>query len=363
MDEAPPPGSGNDEHGHRATKRQKTDTKLTSTLSRTHKSPATDAVEPVKAIAPTGDIVLLLCNGTRLRVHSVVLKLASPVFRAMFGPHFSEGQNLSEANPKEVPLPDDPPESMTLICEILHHQHPSSSVRSKLLLEPLVSLVHKYDLVDAMGFKVAAFLEHELPAAKEDEFRGFEEQGLLAMAYLLKDKRSFNLISREVLIFYGGSFSDFDDPFNILPSEILVALEKHRTEVLKNLDLTITTTVTTWLQMLNSMSPGCPFSHGTPDDCCRKLLAGLLANDDNILNSLFDGSVADRFEYWRNPYRKNRTVVRATSFGDYWDSWLIDHVCTQCRASDQATKALPHLLQLAVEVQYSEISGLSLETF
>ncbi|OMP82683.1 hypothetical protein BK809_0006993 [Diplodia seriata] len=220
MDEAPPPDSGNDEHGHRATKRQKTDTKLTSALSRTHKSPATDAVEPVKAIAPTGDIVLLLCDDTKLRVHSVVLKLASPVFRAMFGPHFSEGQNLSETNPKKVPLPDDPAEPMTLICEILHHQYPLISVRSELLV-PLVSLVHKYDLVDAMGLKVAAFLEHELPAAREIEFRPSWEQGLLAMAYLLKDERTFNLISREVLIFYGGSFSDFNDPFDMLPSEIL----------------------------------------------------------------------------------------------------------------------------------------------
>ncbi|KAL1622388.1 hypothetical protein SLS54_004952 [Diplodia seriata] len=341
MDEAPPPDSGNDEHGHRATKRQKTDTKLTSALSRTHKSPSTDVVKPIEVIAPTGDIVLLLCDGTRLRVHSVVLKLASPVFRAMFGPHFSEGQNLSETNPKEVPLPDDPAEPMTLICEILHHQHPSNSVLSE-LLEPLVSLVHKYDLVDAMGLKVAAFLEHELPAAKENGFRGLRDQGLLAMAYLLKDERSFNLISREILIFYGGSFTEFDDPFDILPLEILLALEKRRTLVLKKLDLSITTTVKTWLR--------------------RELLAGLLTNDDNILNNLFDDSVAYRFEYWRNPYRKNRTVVGAKSFEDHWDPWLVNHLCTQCRASDQATQALPHLLRLAVEAQYSEISGLSLES-
>ncbi|KAL0264183.1 hypothetical protein SLS55_000129 [Diplodia seriata] len=362
MDEAPSPDSGNDEHGHRATKRQKTDTRLTSALSHTHWSPATGAVEPVKAIAPTGDIVLLLCDDTKLRVHSVVLKLASPVFRAMFGPHFSEGQNLSETNPKEVPLPGDPAEPMTLICEILHHQHPSSSFRSE-LLEPLVSLVHKYDLVDAMGFKVAAFLEHELPAAKENEFSDLGDQGLLAMAYLLKDKRSFNLISREVVIFYEGSFSDLYDPFDILPSKLLVALEKHKTEVLKNLDSTITTTVTTWLEDLNSMSPDCLFSHGTPKDCCRKLLGGLLGNDDDILNSEFDESVAYRFEYWRNSYRKNRTVAVAKYFEHCWDLWLVNHLCTQCRVSDLATKALPHLLRLAVEVQYSEISGLSLERF
>ena len=67
-----------------------------------------------------GDVILILENETKLLVSSTMLVEASPVFNAMFGTNFKEGQNLSPDNPPEISLPDDDPDAMFLLCELLH---------------------------------------------------------------------------------------------------------------------------------------------------------------------------------------------------------------------------------------------------
>lgn len=52
------------------------------------------APRPMLNIDPSGDVALVL-GETSLRVSSKVLSVASPVFRAMFGPYFQEGESLS----------------------------------------------------------------------------------------------------------------------------------------------------------------------------------------------------------------------------------------------------------------------------
>jgi len=54
------------------------------------------------------------------KVSSQVLSVVSPVFQAMLAPHFNEGSRLASAGKVEIPLPDDDPEAMTLVCEIVH---------------------------------------------------------------------------------------------------------------------------------------------------------------------------------------------------------------------------------------------------
>jgi BTB/POZ domain len=54
---------------------------------------------PTKCIAyaADGDVILVVGpEEKKFQVHSIVLGTASTVFRAMFGPHFSEGQWTSE---------------------------------------------------------------------------------------------------------------------------------------------------------------------------------------------------------------------------------------------------------------------------
>jgi len=82
----------------------------------------TDTETSKVVIDPDGDVVLVLKNDTELQVSSKALSLASTVFKAMFGPHFQEGQDLSASSPKGISLPDDDAAAMTTLCNIVHHQ-------------------------------------------------------------------------------------------------------------------------------------------------------------------------------------------------------------------------------------------------
>jgi hypothetical protein len=74
-------------------------------------------------VDPNHDIVLRL-SGYDLLVSSKVLSLASPVFEAMFKPHFKEGveHHLQLGEPLIIPLPEDDLEATTLFCRITHHR-------------------------------------------------------------------------------------------------------------------------------------------------------------------------------------------------------------------------------------------------
>ncbi len=68
-------------------------------------------------VDPDHDTVLRL-NGYDLLVSSKVLSLASPVFEAMFKPHFKEGVELHSQLGESliIPLPEDDLEATTLFC-------------------------------------------------------------------------------------------------------------------------------------------------------------------------------------------------------------------------------------------------------
>lgn len=81
----------------------------------------------------------------------MILRHASPVFRAMLGPHFSEGSTLASSESVEIPLPDDDPDAMEVICYVLHMRNddaPSELAGGDLIY--LAGLCDKYDLFVAM---------------------------------------------------------------------------------------------------------------------------------------------------------------------------------------------------------------------
>jgi hypothetical protein len=59
-----------------------------------HGTQTTVKTTPTIFLDYSGDVVLKL-GEISLRVSSKVLSIASPVFRAMFGPHFQEGETVS----------------------------------------------------------------------------------------------------------------------------------------------------------------------------------------------------------------------------------------------------------------------------
>ncbi|KAL1635328.1 hypothetical protein SLS56_001751 [Neofusicoccum ribis] len=107
-------------------------------------------------IVSNGDVVFVLNDGSKLRVHSAVLRMSSAPFEAWFGPNFSEGQDLSEKNPKEIALPEDHPAGMIFLCKALHHQVSATEPLPDLdLLEKFAYLVDKYLCCEAVS--VTAF--------------------------------------------------------------------------------------------------------------------------------------------------------------------------------------------------------------
>lgn len=100
-------------------------------------------------IAADGDVIMVV-GPTKaiLRVHSLMLKMASRVFTAMLGPHFSEGQDLAADRPKEISLPEDNVQAMGVICKLLHSR-PDLTCKVALLkpeeVFQIAVLADKYD--------------------------------------------------------------------------------------------------------------------------------------------------------------------------------------------------------------------------
>ena len=154
-----------------------------------------------EVVAKRGDVILQsgqdgVGEGVRnILVSSVVLGLASPVFAAMFDGRFSEGQNLSPASPRTVPLPDDDPESIIMICKIAHMQTSELPLKLAVTVVSKIALAcHKYDCANVVRpwaiIWIGALLE-DLEAAD------FEK--MLLATHLLDLPREFFRVSQRLV--------------------------------------------------------------------------------------------------------------------------------------------------------------------
>ncbi|KAL1640812.1 hypothetical protein SLS58_006635 [Diplodia intermedia] len=163
-----------------------------------------------------------------LRVCSKVMKLSSPVFRAMLGPHFREGQNLSQATTEEptiIPLPDDDFASMKIICEALHYKEtvlPANWIT-------FAGLVDKYDMKDTMRFTSEAWLADELCKKGPSDKLWYQEhpEELVLAAHLLDTPRAFRTASLALMRRHNTHYLDLAPLLleeHPLPYSVLVPL-------------------------------------------------------------------------------------------------------------------------------------------
>ncbi|KAI7330491.1 hypothetical protein KC315_g5649 [Hortaea werneckii] len=110
-----------------------------------------------------GDIILALPKNLYIRVSSAVLSLVSPVFKAMLGPHFREGnQPRSSAHPNEIPLPEDDGIAMKHLCLLIHgrtgdsYSHGDRTFPTQ--IRALALLADKYDCAEAVALQAEAML-------------------------------------------------------------------------------------------------------------------------------------------------------------------------------------------------------------
>ncbi|KAF7197565.1 hypothetical protein HII31_01068 [Pseudocercospora fuligena] len=156
----------------------------------------------VEVMAPDGDTILIVgAVKHKFRVSSKRLSETSSVFKALFGPHFREGQKeRSASSPVEIDLPDDYWRSMRRIFNMLHgcpSTEQGSTWLSGEVLEFAIS-VDKYDLIGALRFGISAIFS-----------RWFQDRSacpnirvlgqIVAAAYLLEDSKAFGLGTRQII--------------------------------------------------------------------------------------------------------------------------------------------------------------------
>lgn len=125
----------------------------------------TEVVETFDLCREKPDVILFARDSSlhyRIKVSSTILKQASPVFNAMFGPHFCEGQGLDDAclGPREIDIEEDDPPTFLLLCQILHHRADSTAMDTSTYTDLflLAEMVDKYDCIEATAFATETFL-------------------------------------------------------------------------------------------------------------------------------------------------------------------------------------------------------------
>lgn len=165
--------------------------------------------EPDRAVDVSldGDVILIVgTDKVRLRVYSQCLRSASKIFNAMFGPHWSDGQRLTERSPIEVALPEDDADAMRTICYIVHHRNDlvSQHLTTKKILQIAIE-VDKYDFRIALKFASVEWLKPPVNAKRE------EMGHRLATAFLFENSDAFEAHFMKLLLHYDGSYLDFWD--------------------------------------------------------------------------------------------------------------------------------------------------------
>lgn len=154
-------------------------------------------------IAPYGDIILVVGEEKargKLRVSSAVLTVQSPVFAAMLGPHFREGQGQASTQaPKEILLPDDPATAMSDLCNLLHLKTPAALMcPGAWSILKLAKAIDKYGCHEALTLQSQALLFRWL-----DAFPDLIEEDplchLAAAAYLLGHGSFFKIFTNRLM--------------------------------------------------------------------------------------------------------------------------------------------------------------------
>jgi hypothetical protein len=169
-----------------------------------------DSLVSIVEIATNSDIILVVGPEKRkLQVNSCVLKNASKVFNAMFGSHFREGQDFDGNSPKEIFMPEDNTDALTIICNILHLRNdliPDYLTPSEVL--QITITADKFDCVMRLKVHMAKWLN---PGNTQDIL----ELGRLSVAsYILKNACAFGQLTFAIISRSTDSYIPLADEFS-----------------------------------------------------------------------------------------------------------------------------------------------------
>ncbi|KAF2209640.1 hypothetical protein CERZMDRAFT_100423 [Cercospora zeae-maydis SCOH1-5] len=161
---------------------------------------ATDKMAEVQQLAPNGDVKLICSSAatewsTEIIVSSVVLSLASPVFKVMLGPHFKEGATLASGEKLELPLPDDDAQAMLTICQVIHMRAVSCSPPTAKQLLNIALLADKYDCRLALSYAMGEWIQ-----IARVTFSNQDRLDLFKVAYLMEYPKDFAEFGRLLVL-------------------------------------------------------------------------------------------------------------------------------------------------------------------
>jgi hypothetical protein len=153
-------------------------------------------------IAADSNVVLLVGpEERRLRVSASSLANVSKVFRTMFGPYFSEGQDLSDisSGPKEVHMPDDNADAIEIICSMMHFHSIPQEVGPDLMLD-IAIVIDKYDCGIVLQHASILWLDPKKSKTLVELAR------LMAASYLPDNSKAFSQVTLAMVFGYGASY-------------------------------------------------------------------------------------------------------------------------------------------------------------
>ncbi|GIZ45852.1 hypothetical protein CKM354_000900200 [Cercospora kikuchii] len=186
-------------------------------------------MEEVKDVAPDGDVILVVgADKVKMRVSSVLLAKASPVFKTMFGPHFHDGQQPRGAsNPIEIPLPDDSGESMHRLCKMVHlvcEQH--EDFGDPLNIFNLAECIDKYCCAGPLRLQSSAILFNCLEFYDFHVLADRDFWSVTSAAYFMDCSKAFKVATTRLVYDTKGEF-DLEG-FDHLPGSVIGAICEKR---------------------------------------------------------------------------------------------------------------------------------------
>lgn len=173
---------------------------------------------------PDGDLILIVGErGAKLRVHSQALRFASKVFYDMFGPNFSEGQELTWASLKEIRLEEDDCDAMRAICCVIHHRNDLLDDISPEVIVQIALASDKYDLGNTLMLARRKWLE-----ATDNKGTLRDTAYLLTAAYIFRDTGAFNRHIKHLVLNHIGSYWNLfanNELVELIPSKALCRLK------------------------------------------------------------------------------------------------------------------------------------------
>ncbi|KAK8059867.1 hypothetical protein PG996_009797 [Apiospora saccharicola] len=161
--------------------------------------------ERFKDFSLDGDVIFVVGGQkkARLKVNSQYLCCASTVFRAMFGPNWSEDQGLSKESPKDVPLAEDDPDALYAIMCVIHHRNDlvPAEISPQELLQIAIA-ADKYDLSVALTFARAQWLQHQSKDIAVSKYMAC----LMAAAFLFDNQSNFIEYGQALMLRHAGSY-------------------------------------------------------------------------------------------------------------------------------------------------------------